>query len=76
MRWSRTLIRLLLNELVVGDDVSLLVGRLDDLPARRFPQALAVALALRYSWREDHLRNMMRRLRRAPRRASKVGKSK
>ena len=67
MRWSPTLIRLLLNELVVGDDLRQLIGPPDDLPVRRHPQAVAVALALRYSYREDMLRNFIRRLRRARR---------
>jgi hypothetical protein len=58
---------LLLNELVVGDDLRQLIGPLDELPVHRYPQAVALALALRYSYREDLLRNFVRRLRRARR---------
>ena len=67
LRWSSTLIRLLLNELEFSDDLRLLIGPPDGLRVRRYPQAVAVALALRYSYREDLLRNFTRRLRRVPR---------
>ena len=67
MRWSPTLIQLLLDELALGDDFQELIGPLDDLRVRRFPQAVAVALALRYSYREDLLRTFIRRIRRARR---------
>jgi hypothetical protein len=67
LRWSSTLIRLLLNELECDDDLRLLIGSPDKLPVRRYPQAVGVALALRYSYREDLLRNFTRRLRRVPR---------
>jgi hypothetical protein len=67
-RWSPTLFQLLVDELVVDDDFCELIGSIDDVPIRRYPQAVAVALALRYSYRADLLRNFMRRLRQPPRR--------
>lgn len=67
LHWSPTLIELLLDELVLGDELSNLIGPPKDLPVRRYPQAIAVALALRHSWREDLLRQFARRLNRAMR---------
>jgi hypothetical protein len=63
LRWTPRLLRLLLEELVGGDELRALIGDLHDLPRRRYPQAVAVALALRYSYREDLLRAFLRRLR-------------
>jgi hypothetical protein len=62
LRWTPRLIQLLLDELLVGDELHAFIDiRL--LPRRRYPQAVAVALALRHSYREDLLRAFLRRLR-------------
>jgi hypothetical protein len=55
--------QLLLDELVVCDEFEVLIAEVRNLPARRYPQAVAVALALRHSYREDLLRSFLRRLR-------------
>lgn len=53
--WSRSLLRLLLNEYRVDDLYIEIVGKPDTLPVRRYPQALAVAIAMRHSWRREDL---------------------
>jgi hypothetical protein len=40
-----------------------LVGNLDRVPRRHWPQAIAIAVALRHSWRRDGLERIARRLR-------------
>jgi hypothetical protein len=60
------LLQLLLDELIIGDDLEGFVGPANRLPMNRYPQAVAVALALRYSFREDMLRAFIRRLRSSP----------
>jgi RadC-like JAB domain len=50
-----TVIATLLGELNVDDTFTELVGRPQELPTRRYPEAIAVALALRHSWRRDDL---------------------
>jgi hypothetical protein len=67
LRWSSTLINVLLDELIVGDELEELVGPTGHLPRARYAQAVAVALALRYSYREDLLRSFVRRLHRGTR---------
>jgi hypothetical protein len=62
LRWSRTLLTLLVDELQTEDRVFELVGDLRRLPVRRYPQAIAVAIALRHSWRPDDLALVARRL--------------
>jgi hypothetical protein len=39
------------------------VGHLDRVPPRQWPHVLAVAVALRHSWRRDGLTHLARRLR-------------
>jgi hypothetical protein len=39
-----------------------LVGRRQGVPVRGYPQAIAVALALRHSWRREDLMKFARRL--------------
>src|SRR5688572_3213556 len=53
--WSRTLLALVLDELHVDKLFRELVGDPRHLPRRRYPQAIAVAIALRHSWRPDDL---------------------
>ena len=45
----------LLEELYVDDSIADLLGEFSSIPARRYPQLIAVALALRHSWRPDDL---------------------
>ena len=62
LRWSRTLLTLLLDELHTEDGFYELVGDLRRLPVRQIPQAIALAIALRHSWRPDDLAHLARRL--------------
>jgi hypothetical protein len=61
--WSRRLILLLLDELGEVDDLEDLLGSVRRLPAQRYPEAVALAIALRYSWRRDQFRWIARRIR-------------
>jgi ParB/RepB/Spo0J family partition protein len=60
--WSRGLMATLLEELNIDGSFTELVGRPQGLPTRRYPQAIAVALALRHSWRREELVKFARRL--------------
>jgi ParB/RepB/Spo0J family partition protein len=60
--WSRTLLQLLLNDLNADESFSELLGRPDRLPTKRYPQAIAVALALRHSWRLEDFARLAKRL--------------
>lgn len=61
--WSASLLELLIEELYIDDSIEELLGdRLRDLPRRRYPQAMAVALILRHSWRADDLACIMERI--------------
>lgn len=60
--WSRGLIATLLEELNIDGAFTELVGRPQGLPTKRYPQAIAVALALRHSWRREELVKFARRL--------------
>jgi hypothetical protein len=61
-RWSGALLAQLVDELDVNDVFVDLVGNLEDLPVRRYPQAVTIALALRHSWRRDDLIRFAKRL--------------
>ena len=63
IRWTPGLLEILLDELFVTDDFVALLGNPIDLPVDRYPQAVAVAMALRHSWRQDDFRRFTRRLR-------------
>ncbi|MGE3341866.1 MAG: ParB/RepB/Spo0J family partition protein [Vicinamibacterales bacterium] len=60
--WSRGLIATLLAELSIDGAFTDLVGRPQSLPTKRYPHAIAVALALRHSWRREDLVKFARRL--------------
>ena len=60
--WSRTLLAVVLDELQLDDLFRELVGDPRRLPARRYPQAIAVAIALRHSWHPDDLARLTKRL--------------
>ncbi len=61
--WSASLVTVLIEELYVEDEFNALLGDPEVLPLRRYPQAIALALALRHSWRTDDLACILRRLR-------------
>jgi hypothetical protein len=62
LAWTRGLIALLFDELQTDDLFTELVGHPRTLPARRYPHAVAVALALRHSWQRDDLFRVAKRL--------------
>lgn len=63
LRWSTALIRALLEELYIDADIEKLLGTpLRKLPQQKYPQAIAVALILRHSWRADDFADILRRL--------------
>jgi hypothetical protein len=59
---SRALLKLLVEELYPDDLFTELVGDLDRVPRRRWPQVIAIAVALRHSWRRDGLATVAKRL--------------
>jgi hypothetical protein len=60
--WSRALVLAVLEELHVDDQFVDLIGRPDRLSARDYPHALAMALAIRYSWQRADLTRLARQL--------------
>jgi hypothetical protein len=60
--WSAKLVTALIEELYVEDEFRTLLGDPEVLPRRRYPQAIALALALRHSWRPDDLACILGRL--------------
>src|SRR6266478_678593 len=63
LRWSRALLKLVVEELYPDDLFAELVGQLDRIPPRQWPHVIAIAVALRHSWRRDGVTRMARRLR-------------
>ena len=63
LRWSRALLKLVIGELFPDDLFRELVGNLDRVPPRRWPQVVAIAVALRHSWRPGGLQRIAERLR-------------
>ena len=63
LQWSRALLKLVVRELYPDDLFSELIGNLERVPQRKWPHVLAVAVALRHSWRRDGLARVARRLR-------------
>jgi hypothetical protein len=63
LTWSRALLKLVVDELYPDDLFTELVGNLDRVPPRHWPRVLAIAVALRHSWRRDGLTRVARRLR-------------
>jgi hypothetical protein len=60
--WSRALVHALVDELHPDDLFTHLVGNVDRVPRRQWPQVVAVALALRYSWQRDSFAALAKRL--------------
>ena len=63
LTWSRALLKLVVAELFPDDLFKELVGNLDRVPRRRWPQVVAIAVALRHSWRRNGLDQVAKRLR-------------
>lgn len=63
LQWSRALLKLVVHELYPDDLFSELIGNLERVPRRRWPQVIALAVALRHSWRQDGLMRLVRSLR-------------
>ena len=63
LQWSRALLKLVVHELYPDDLFSELIGNLERVPRRRWPQVIALAVALRRSWRRDGLTQLVRSLR-------------
>src|SRR5207237_10296515 len=63
LTWSRALVKLIVEELFPDDLFNELVGHLDGVPPPQWPHVLAIAVALRHSWRRDGLARVARRLR-------------
>src|ERR1019366_8037775 len=62
LSWDRELLLLLLDELQIDDLFDKLIGKPQRVPKARYPQAIAVAIALRHSWRPDDLGEIAKRL--------------
>ena len=63
LRWSASLLELLIEELYVDESIEALLGEHPHaLRTRRYPEAIAVALILRHSWRADDLACIVERL--------------
>ena len=60
--WSRALLKLVVRELYPDDLFSELIGNLDRVPRERWPQVVALAVALRHSWRKDGLARIVKSL--------------
>ena len=60
--WSRALLKLVVRELYPDDLFAELIGNLDRIPRRRWPQVVALAVALRHSWRQHGLAQIVRSL--------------
>ena len=63
LAWSCALVKLVVEELYPDDLFPELVGNLERVSPRHWPQILAVAVALRHSWRRDGLTRIAKRLR-------------
>jgi hypothetical protein len=63
LTWSRALLKLVVAELFPDDLFTELVGNLDRVPRRQWPHVIAIAVALRHSWRRDGLSRVAKRLR-------------
>ena len=64
LTWTPALLETLMEELYcdADDGVAAYLGDLKRLPRRRYPQAIAIALALRHSWRAQDFSAFNRRL--------------
>jgi len=63
LTWSRALLKAIVAELYPDALFRDLAGSLDCVPMHRIPQVLAIAVAMRVSWRRNGLKSLARRLR-------------
>ena len=61
-KWSLAMLQALVEELYVGEEFVRLLGDPRRLPVGRYPQAVAIALALRHSWRAEDFQRTVNRL--------------
>ena len=62
LAWSRALVSVLLDELHPDDLFTKMIGAPNRLTPSQFPQAVAIALLLRHSWRQADLTRIAKRL--------------
>lgn len=62
LRWSPALLKAVVEELYPDRLLADFVGDLDRVPARQWPRVLAIAVALRRSWRREGLMRLARQL--------------
>ncbi len=62
LAWSRALVSVLLDELQPDDLFTEIVGTPNRLTPSQFPQAVAIALLIRHSWRQADLTRIAKRL--------------
>ena len=55
LKWTKELFLVLLEELYISDEFDRIIGPPENLPAKRWPQAVALAIVLRHSWLPDDL---------------------
>lgn len=60
--WSRMLLRLLLEDIRIDHLFLEVMGKPEALPVSKYPQAIAVALAVRHSWQREELVTFSKRL--------------
>ncbi len=72
-KWSSAMLQALVEELYVDEEFARLLGNPRRLPVGRYPQAVAVALALRHSWRPDDFQRTIERLLPAAPRTCRAG---
>lgn len=62
LAWSPMLLRLLLEDIRPDELFLQVLGKPDRIAVKRYPQAVALALALRHSWQRDDLLSFSKRL--------------
>jgi hypothetical protein len=70
LKWTRALFLLLLDELYVSDEFDEILGTPENIPPARYPQAVAMAIALRHGWRPDDLHGVVKALAGGPSRTA------
>ena len=75
LSWSRALVKAAIEELYPDELFGEIVGDLDRVPPRLWPRAMAVAVALRRSWRRDGLVHIATKLRLSPTTPSSIARS-
>lgn len=60
--WSRMLLRLLLEDIRIDDVFLDVMGKPEALPVSKYPQAIAVALAIGHSWQRERFITFSKRL--------------